>query len=137
MRTALLMLVLLPIFSACNEKSKEKNETVRYEKSKETIEEVEKKHPLRFIQVEAEDKKNLIGQRVVKGKIINRATLATYKDIVIRISFKAATGTVLEADQETINELVQPGDSVEFKSKFYPPKGTKQVSVSVISASVE
>jgi len=127
---------LIFLFS-CSDAAKEKKESVQYQQSKETIEQIEKKHPLRFIQVESEDKKNIIGQRVVKGSIASKATVAVYKDIVIRISFKAATGALLESDQETINELLKPGTSVDFKSKFFPPKGTEQVSVTVISAGVE
>ena len=125
------------LFASCSETAKEKKETVQYQQSKETIKQIEKKHPLRFIQVESEDKKNIIGQRVVKGSIVSKATVAVYKDIVIRISFKAATGALLESDQETINELLKPGTSIDFKSKFFPPKGTEQVFVSVISAGVE
>lgn len=123
---------------ACNDKGKKQDAKVEttYETSKMTISEIESKNPKKFLKVEGRDKHNLIGQTVVKGKISNTATVVAYKDVTIKISFFSKTGTLLEEDEETIYNEVKPGEILEFKSKFYAPKGSSDVKLNVINAKV-
>jgi hypothetical protein len=60
--------------------------------------------------------------------------MITYKDIEIKISFYSKTGTVLEEDIETIYDTIIPGGSVNFKSKFFTPKGTDSVGFKILEA---
>ena len=126
----------LGIFASCNlkENNKEERKKQSYEASKKTIEEIERESPLKFVSVVGKDKKNIIGQTVVKGTIINKATTVSYKNFSIRVSFYSKTGTLLEEDEETIMEQVGPGDEVEFKSKFFAPKDAEEVKLKVVSA---
>jgi hypothetical protein len=126
----------LSMFASCNlaEKNKEEKKKQSYEASKKTIEEIERESPLKFVSVVGKDKKNIIGQTVVKGTIINKATTVAYKNFSIRVSFYSKTGTLLEEDEETIMEQVGPGDEVEFKSKFFAPKDAEEVKLKVVSA---
>jgi hypothetical protein len=122
-------------FSACGlAGNKETTAEKEYEKTKETLEETEKKNPTRFIKVEGEKKKNLIGQTVVRGEITNNAKVVTYKDVDVKLSFYSKTGAVLEEDHETIYENVAPGATVKFKSKYFTPRGTDSVSFKVVEA---
>jgi hypothetical protein len=105
-----------------------------YENSKENMEKREKENPTKFIAATAKDKKNLIGQTVVKGSITNNAKFVTYKDIEIKLSFYTKTKTVVEEDIETIYENVAPGATANFKSKFFTPKGTDSVGIEVLGA---
>jgi hypothetical protein len=105
-----------------------------YEKSKESLEQIEQKNPTKFIRIEGNKKKNLLGQTVVKGEIYNNAKMITYKDVEIKISFYSKTGSVLEEDIETIYETIIPGGSVNFKSKFFTPKGTDSVGFKILEA---
>jgi hypothetical protein len=124
------------MITSCNlaEKNKEEKKKQSYEVSKKTIEEIERESPLKFVSVVGKDKKNIIGQTVVKGTIINKATTVAYKNFSIRVSFYSKTGTLLEEDEETIMEQVGPGDEVEFKSKFFAPKDAEEVKLKVVSA---
>ena len=126
----------LSMITSCNlaEKNKEEKKKQSYEVSKKTIEEIERESPLKFVSVVGKDKKNIIGQTVVKGIIINKATTVAYKNFSIRVSFYSKTGTLLEEDEETIMEQVGPGDEVEFKSKFFAPKDAEEVKLKVVSA---
>jgi hypothetical protein len=126
----------LSMITSCNlaEKNKEEKKKQSYEASKKTIEEIERESPLKFVSVVGKDKKNIIGQTVVKGTIINKATTVAYKNFSIRVSFYSKTGTLLEEDEETIMEQVGPGDEVEFKSKFFAPKDAEEVKLKVVSA---
>jgi hypothetical protein len=109
----------------------------KYEETKETLAETEKKNPVRFLQVSGGDKRNLIGQTVVKGTITNTATVATFKDIQVELYFYSKTGTLLEKDLETIFETLGPGKTTEFKTKYFTPKGTDSVGLKVLGAKSE
>ncbi len=131
------LLAIIIFFTACN--SKAANETAEkdsYEKTKETLEEKEKKNPLAFITVTSKDKHNLLGQTVIKGSINNKAKVCTYKDVELELSFFSKTGVLLEKDSEKIYEVIEAGKSAEFKTKYFAPKGTDSVGIKVLSAQV-
>lgn len=123
------------LFVACNNghdydiKSNE-----QYEKGKVSVEEIEKKNPVRFLKVTGTDKKNFIGQTVIKGNLFNNAKMVHFKDVEIKLSFYSKTGTLLEEDLETVYETINPGGSTTFKSKYFAPKGTDSVGLKVIAA---
>ncbi len=121
--------------ASCSEKNNYnvKSDQV-YEKNKTSLEDVEKKNPESFLRAVGDQKKNLIGQTVVKGKIFNSAKIITYKDVNVKLSFYSKTGAVLEEDVETVYETVEPGGTVSFKSKYFTPKGTDSVGMKVITA---
>jgi hypothetical protein len=135
MKYFLSALTLLCCFTACNLVSNtDAKDEKNYEKTKETLEETEKKNPIKFIVVEGEKKKNLIGQTVVRAEIKNNAKIVTYKDVDVKISFYSKTGVVLEEDHETVYETIAPGASIKFKSKFFTPKGSDSVGFKVVEA---
>ena len=125
------------LFNACN--SKAKNEVAEkdgYEKAKESLKEKEKKNPSLFLKVTSKDKHNLIGQMVIKGTIDNNAKLCVYKDVELELSFFSKTGVLLEKDNEKIYEVIEPGKSADFKTKYFAPKGTDSVGIRVLGAKV-
>lgn len=123
------------IFSSCGNNSDFPiTENSTYQKSTESISKTEQKHPENFLSVEGKDKKNLLGQTVIKGTLFNKAKMVTFKDVEIKLSFYSKTGTLLEEDTETIYEEVHPGSSVRFKSKYFAPKGTGSLTLKVITA---
>jgi hypothetical protein len=132
-------LILLLFFAgmvSC--KSKEhKFDTTTYEKAKESLEEKEKKNPEQFLSVTSSDKRNLIGQTVIRGTVHNRASVCTYKDIGIKIAFFSKTGVLLEENKETIYEIIPPNNSVKFKSKYFAPKGTGSMTITVLNAKID
>ena len=120
---------------SCNDQKTGDKSKDTYKSSKLTIEQIEQQNPLRFLEVVGKDKHNLIGQTVVKGEIANKATVVTYKDISVSIKFISKTGVVLEEDEEVIYEEVKPGTNINFKSKFFAPKGTDDVKMKITKAS--
>ncbi len=120
---------------SCGDKAeKEAKAADKYEKTKLSLEEIEKQTPEKFISVKGTDKKNLIGQTVVKGKIQNNAKMATFKDVDIKLFFYSKTGVLLSEDQEMIYETIAPGETKSFKSKYFAPKGTDSIGMKVVSA---
>ncbi len=77
---------------------------------------------------------NFWDEQVIEGSIMNNASGAVFKDIVIRVSFLSKTGTALGAKNFTIYEIARPGKWVSFKFKQYAPSETKQFSAVVVSA---
>ena len=130
-----ILLISVLSFNACNNDDKKPEpKKDKYEQTKETLEATEKKNPTRFLIVEGHDKRNLIGQTVIKGTVTNSARICSYKDIDVELAFYSKTGTLLEKDHEVVYETIAPGDSKDFKTKYFAPKGTDSVALTVLGA---
>jgi hypothetical protein len=138
MKKLLLIISSSIIIFSCNndDPKKAENEKKSYEATKESLQEKEKKDPVTFLMVSGHDRHNLLGQTVVKGTITNKATVASYKDVDVKLDFYSKTGTLLETDKETVYEVVAPGQSKNFKTKYFAPKGTDSVALAVTAAKV-
>ncbi|NCI47515.1 FxLYD domain-containing protein [Sediminibacterium soli] len=135
MKKGLLAAALFAVAFGCKNGKKEKEfDTKSYEQVKESLAEKEKNSPAKFLFVESRDRKNLIGQTVVKGTLTNRATVCWYKDVEIHLSFYSKTGVKLDEGLETVYENIAPGKTVRFKTKYFAPKGTDSVAVQVTKA---
>ena len=122
------------MFSCSDAEKKDAQNVEKYEATKLSLEEIEKQSPEKFITVTGSDKKNLLGQTVVKAKVTNNAKMATFKDVDIKLFFYSKTGVLLQEDQEMIYETLAPGASKSFKSKYFAPKGTDSIAMKVLSA---
>ena len=69
-----------------------------------------------------------------KGYIINRATMAKYKDAVITLRFYTKTMTLINSQEVTISEYFSPRSTVNFTQKIYPPQGFEQWNMSIKNA---
>ena len=135
MKNLLIIIVSFFCFTACESRNDyEINNNKNYEKSKISLQETEQKSPSSFIIAKGDQKKNFIGQTVIKGTITNNAKMVTFKDIDVKISFYSKTGTLLEEDHETVYERIAPGKSAKFKAKMFTPKGTDSVAFKVEAA---
>src|SRR4051812_30152433 len=72
--------VVLFFLTSCGS-SVNKFDSQSYEQHKESLAEKEKKDPLAFLTITGDNKKNIIGQTVVRGKISNKATINSFKDV--------------------------------------------------------
>lgn len=133
-KIAVTFIITALFFTACNSKADDKKTTDTYEKGKMAVEQIEKKNPERFLSVSGYDKRNILGQTVIKGSIVNKAKMVSFKDVDIKLSFYSKTGALLEEDHEVIYETVEPGASKSFKTKYFAAKGTDSVAMKVITA---
>jgi hypothetical protein len=123
--------------SACGGSASSKaaeKEKASYEKTKETLEEKEKKNPASFITVSSWDRGNLIGQTVIKITLNSKAAVASYKDVEVELAFYSQTRALLEKDVETIYKVLAPGETVTHKTKYFTPKGTDSIGLTILSA---
>jgi hypothetical protein len=132
--TILISLSVLFLFACQTEKTEKKFDKQSYEKTKETLADKEKNNPAKFLKIDNRDRKNLIGQTVVIGHITNKASVCTYKDVELKMSFYSKTATKLDEGIETIYETIPPGESLKFKTKYFAPKGTDSVAIQVLKA---
>ena len=133
-KTTAILIVSLLFFTACKTKVDEKKVADNYEKGKLTVAEIEQKNPERFLTVSGSNKRNLLGQTVIRGNILNNAKMVSFKDIDIKLSFYSKTGALLEEDHEVVYETLNPGAGTSFKSKYFAAKGTDSVAMKVITA---
>lgn len=131
----IVLMLAIFLFTACSSTEK-KNAADKedYIKAQELLEAKEKKNPANFLSVNSKDKHNLMGQTVIKGTISNTAKICVYYDVVVELSFTSKTGALLEKDSETIYETIEAGKSVNFKTKYFAPKGTDSVLIKVMGA---
>ena len=135
MKKASFLLILFAILFSCKSNSKKtEGEKQTYELTKESLRQKEKKDPQNFLSVGGYNRHNIIGQMVIKGSITNKASVASYKDVDIKLSFYSKTGTLLETDKETVYEVIKPGETKDFKTKYFAPKGSDSVSFEVLTA---
>lgn len=136
--TLLVIFSVIIIFSACKGDNKDYNvEAKTYEMQTEQLAKTENKFPQKFLSVQNSTKKNILGQTVVSGRIFNNAKVASYKNMELKLQFFSKTRVLLEEDLETIYEKVAPGESTKFKSKYFTPKGTDSVSITVQGAAAD
>ena len=78
-------------------------------------------------------KKNLFGATVIKGKIVNTASVAVYKNTRIKmLCYK--NGIRVEEHEDVLPELIKQGTIKNFKIKYHLPKGTDSLALSIMSA---
>lgn len=138
MKKIFLLITCISILISCNnnDSAKAAKDKNSYEAAKESLQEKENKTPEQFLTVSGHDKHNLLGQTVVKAVVTNKATVASYKDVDLKLDFYSKTGTLLESDKETVYEIIAPGQSKNFKTKYFAPKGTDSVALAVTGAKV-
>lgn len=139
MKKLLALIISASVFLfSCSQSESKKAEKDKnsYETIKENLHDKEVKSPQFFLAVTGHDKRNIIGQTVVKGIVTNKATVAKYKDIEVKLDFYSKTKTLLETDKETVYEILAPGQSKNFKTKYFAPKGTDSVALTIVSAKV-
>jgi hypothetical protein len=132
---ALIILAVTFLF-ACNENDSSQQKKESYELTKKELLSKEQKDPTAFISITGHNKKNIVGQTVVRGTLTNKASIAVFKDVDIKLSFYSKTKALLETDKETIFDILEPGESKDFKTKYFAPKGTDSVGLQVLGAKV-
>ena len=134
---ALLFIVFFPLIYSCSGNSKKATaDNEDYQKTRNALKIKEEKNPKTFLLVNGDYKKNLIGQTVIKGNVTNKASVAIFKDIDVNLFFYSKTKALLETDKETVFEVLHPGETKSFKTKYFTPKGTDSVGFNVVAAKV-
>jgi hypothetical protein len=125
----LIAIISLVLLFSC----KEKFDTKTYLETKESLAQRENEHPEQFLKISSDDKRNLFGATVIKAKIVNTASVATYKNPRIKmLCYK--NGIRVEEHEDVMSETIKPGTVKNFKTKYHLPKGTDSIALFVMSA---
>ncbi len=100
-----------------------------------SVEETEISQPTNFLRAGGNYNKNLIGTKLkVHGTITNSASVATFKDAVVQITFYSATQTELFNKNYTIYDYFPPHSTVEFELKTENYRDVESIGWEVVSA---
>lgn len=102
------------------------------------LESKEKRNPKTYLSVDYDLNYRLFsGKDEIKGTIYNSATMATFKDVILTVTYSSNTGTKLYSENFVVYDFIYPGSSTDFNIKTYSPEGTKQIGVKIKSASTD
>jgi hypothetical protein len=125
------LLVILSFFFSIS--CKEKFDTKTYQENKESLAQRESEHPQQFLKISSNDKKNLFGTTIVKGKIVNTASVAAYKNARVKmLCYKNSIR--VEEHEDIMPDVMKPGTVHNFKIKYHLPKGTDSLALFIMSA---
>jgi len=128
----LLIILILNKSQVFNSNSKTKTS---YQKQKLTIGQTEKSNPLMFLSIDTKYNENFWGDKFkLRGKVTNRATVANYKDLVVRITYYSKTKTVIGTKDYTIYEVFPPNNITPFKLKVTNYDNVKSIGLKIIRA---
>jgi hypothetical protein len=137
MKSAILIAAASVLLYSCGGSANNQHPSAKYEEKKASMEEMERDSPLKFLKITGSHRGNLINQTVVEGEVINKATLTTYKNIAVQVKFLDKEGGTLEKQQHTLDEVVKPGTTLDFKIKVKHVKETASVTLDVVGADVD
>jgi transmembrane sensor len=96
----------------------------------------EKLTPTAFLHTSYKWRKNAINQSVVEGTIDNSAMLASYKNMVLKITYTKFNGK-LTTVRVTVNETVKPGETIHFHKRLLDIfSDTRSLNVQVLSVEI-
>lgn len=101
-----------------------------------TVAEIEISQPTRFLTADGTYNRNFWGTKLkVHGNITNKATVATYKDAVVKVTYYSKTKTELGSQEYTIYETFPPNTTKYFELKIENYKDVNSIGWDVVSAS--
>jgi hypothetical protein len=71
---------------------------------------------------------------MLEAYISNTATIASFKDITISVSFISSTGSIIDNTDFVVYDFVPANDAISIKQKIYAPEGTSNYEISVVKA---
>jgi hypothetical protein len=100
-----------------------------------TVEEIERAEPAKFLSSEGTYNENFWGGKIkVHGVIKNAATVASYKDAVVRITYYSKTKTAVGTNDYIIYETFPPHSQVKFEIKIENYQQVASIGWQVIKA---
>ena len=71
---------------------------------------------------------------LIEGFIVNKSTLAKYKDIKVKVTYYSQTKTLINEEEYVFYEFYDPNTTKQFSIKVYPPKAYETFGFELIGA---
>jgi len=104
----------------------------------------ESRDPTSYLEVESSLKNNIkkgglfkkqkVDGQIVSGTIKNKATMATFKDVVVELRFYSQTDTEIGKQRFVVYENYPPNSEKSFRYKMEMPSATDSFSANVVDA---
>lgn len=69
---------------------------------------------------------------LIEGKIVNKATIAEFKDPKVKVTYYSQTESIIDTEAYVIYEFIPPSSSTDFQIKVYPPQAFSNFNVSIV-----
>ena len=100
-----------------------------------SVEETEKANPARFLEASGTYNQNFWGTKLkVRGTIKNNATVANFKDVVVKATFLSQTETELGSQEYVIYDYFTANSTKQFELKIERPEACQKLRWEAISA---
>ncbi|RBA27578.1 hypothetical protein [Flavobacterium tibetense] len=118
-----------------NHNSSGYNSGSSYQEKVMTVEEIERSQPKKFLSANGTYNENFWGNKIkIQGRIKNSATVAIYKDAVIKVTYYSKTKTVLGSENYTIYEVFSPHSTKNFELKVTKYKNVNSIGLDIVNA---
>ena len=132
------LLVAAGVYYANRAAASDEAEQQSYAERVMTVEEIERSRPADFLSAASEYRENFWGDKLkIRGVITNKATMASYKDAVIRVTYYSKTKTELGARDHTIYESFAPNSNTGFEFKTDNYQDVESIKIALVSAVAE
>lgn len=126
----LAILIVTIAISACKE-----SKTENYQEKLMTIEQTERAQPTRFLRAEGSYNKILFGGKLkFDGAIKNTATVVTYKDVVVKLTYFSENKTAIGKIEHTVQDFFPPQSEKPFELTIENDKSIHSIGWEVIAA---
>ncbi|WP_339611506.1 hypothetical protein [uncultured Planktosalinus sp.] len=106
-----------------------------YQEQKMSIEEIESANPVQFLKADGEYNESFWGTELkINGKISNTAKVASYKDVVLKVTYYSKTNSVIGNKEYTVYEIFPPNSIVPFKLSIKNYKDVSSIGWEVVEA---
>ena len=83
-----------------------------------SVGEVEQNEPFKFLEAGGQYRNAIVGDFMIIGTITNRATVTSYKDVILDVSFLTSTSTLLETKSYAIYDVFSPNTVKDFRLRL-------------------
>ena len=127
------------VMTSCNNSGSSSSNSSNNQKSakelKMDLKQIEQSSPTDYLSADGTYKENFWGDKIkVNCTITNKATVATYKDAVVRVTYYSKTNTDLGSKDYTIYEKFSPNSSKIVELKIDNYKDVNSIGWKVINA---
>jgi len=106
-----------------------------YQEKVMSVEEIERSQPTNFLTADGKYNQNFWGDKIkVHGVITNTATIASYKDAVVKVTYYSKTNTDLGNNTYTIYDNFPPHSVTKFELTIENYKNVNSIGWNVINA---
>lgn len=109
-----------------------------YNETKSTLENQERANPLDFLSTNGTYRDQVLGtKKVLEGTISNAATIVTYKDVVLEVTYYSKTNSIIGTETLTLYDYFPPRKKKSFTAKTKAPDKTASIGWEITYASVQ